>query len=64
MFSDWLGLAWRGVATYRVPQGQLSLAHTAEAGGEDVPVRQEDGPHWPGTFMGLLLLLSGREVTR
>ena len=64
MFIDWLGLVWRGVAAYRVPQGQLSLAHSAETRCEDIPVRQENGSHWPSPFMGLLLLLpgSGREV--
>lgn len=45
---------------YRVPQGQLPLAHAAEAGGEDVPVRQENGSHGPRSFVGLLLLLEQR----
>lgn len=42
---------------YRVPECELPLAHAAEAGGEDVPIRQEDGSHGPRALVGLILLL-------
>lgn len=47
------------MATHRVPQCQLPLAHAAEARGEHFAICQEDGPHGTGPFMGLLPLLSG-----
>lgn len=46
------------VDTHWVPQRHLSLAHTTEAGAEDLPVRHEHRPDGPGALVRLLLLLS------
>lgn len=58
------GLPWEAhgcsLGPYRVPQGQLPLAHAAEAGGEDVPVCQENGSHGPRSLVGFLFLLEER----
>lgn len=59
--QGWLGKPMGAVlGSYRVPQGQLPLAHAAEAGGEDVPVCQENGAHGPGSLVGFLFLLEER----
>lgn len=56
-----LGKGWQGwEGAYRVPEGQLPLAHAAETSGKDVAVSQKDGPHGSGSFMCFLLLLGER----
>lgn len=46
------------MATYRIPEGELSLAHAAKTSGEHFAVRQENSSNGPGTLMSLVLLLS------
>lgn len=48
------------MATYRIPEGELSLAHAAKTSGEHFAIRQENSSHGPGALMGLVLLLSAR----
>lgn len=43
--------------TYYVPESQLSFTHAAEARGEDVTIREENGPHGSSALVCLLLLL-------
>lgn len=50
------------MATYRIPEGELSLAHAAKTSGEHFAVRQENSSHGPGALMGLVLLLSARHT--
>lgn len=48
------------MVTHRVPEGELSLTHAAEASGEHFAIRQENGSHGSRSLMGLVLLLSER----
>lgn len=50
------------MATYRIPEGELSLAHAAKTSGEHFAIRQENSSYGPGTLMGLVLLLSARHT--
>lgn len=43
--------------TYSIPQYQLSVTHTAEACGQDLPIREEHSSHWLGTKVDLLFHL-------
>ncbi len=50
------------MATYRIPEGELSLAHAAKTSGEHFAVRQENSSNGPGTLMSLVLLLSAKHT--
>lgn len=43
--------------THHIPESQLPLTHSTEAGGEDVAVGEENGPHGSSALVCLLLLL-------
>lgn len=48
--------------TYRVPQRQLPLAHATEACGQDLPIREEQSSHRPGSFVDFLFHLRAEQL--
>lgn len=48
--------------TYRVPQRQLPLAHATEACGQDLPIREEQSSHRPGSFVDFLFHLRAGQL--